>query len=201
MTSAAAIEAQGLATLAGTRVLHRDLGLRVRRGEVLALVGGSGSGKTVLLRTLSLLQAPAAGQLTVLGEDAAGKGGGGLSLELEGDAAVLEVHALAEAGEQAGARVLPAVDGGRDAAGLAGGLGEAAEGLGPVAAPRAAVLLVDVSEVAGKALRAADDEAELGDVEMDGARLAGVPEGLFHEAREAGPVGRAAEEVEEAHSK
>jgi phospholipid/cholesterol/gamma-HCH transport system ATP-binding protein len=67
----AAIEAQGLATLAGTRVLHRDLALRVRRGEVLALVGGSGSGKTVLLRTLSLLQAPEAGQLTVLGADAA----------------------------------------------------------------------------------------------------------------------------------
>ena len=68
--SAAAIEARSLATLAGPRVLHRDLDLTVRRGEVLAVVGGSGSGKTVLLRTLSLLQAPAGGELTVLGEDA-----------------------------------------------------------------------------------------------------------------------------------
>lgn len=67
--SAAAIEARALATLAGPRVLHRDLDLTVRRGEVLAVVGGSGSGKTVLLRTLSLLQAPAGGELTVLGED------------------------------------------------------------------------------------------------------------------------------------
>jgi phospholipid/cholesterol/gamma-HCH transport system ATP-binding protein len=65
-----AIDADGLATLAGSRVLHRDLGLRVERGEVLALVGGSGAGKSVLLRTLSLLQAPAAGQLSVLGADA-----------------------------------------------------------------------------------------------------------------------------------
>ncbi len=71
MNGEVAIEARDLATLAGTRVLHRDLALRVRRGEVLALVGGSGSGKTVLLRTLSLLQAPAGGQLTVLGADAA----------------------------------------------------------------------------------------------------------------------------------
>ena len=78
MNGEAAIEAQGLATLAGTRVLHRDLALRVRRGEVLALVGGSGSGKTVLLRTLSLLQAPAAGRLTVLGEDAATLGPAGV---------------------------------------------------------------------------------------------------------------------------
>lgn len=71
MNGEVAIAASGLATLAGTRVLHRDLALDVQRGEVLALVGGSGSGKTVLLRTLSLLQAPAAGQLTVLGADAA----------------------------------------------------------------------------------------------------------------------------------
>jgi phospholipid/cholesterol/gamma-HCH transport system ATP-binding protein len=70
----AAIEARSLATLAGARVLHRDLDLTVRRGEVLALVGGSGSGKTVLLRTLSLLQESAGGQLTVLGEDAAALG-------------------------------------------------------------------------------------------------------------------------------
>ncbi len=73
MTQSAApvIEAESLATLAGERVLHHDLNLTVRPGEVLAVVGGSGSGKSVLLRTLSLLQAPAAGRLTVLGQDAA----------------------------------------------------------------------------------------------------------------------------------
>lgn len=75
MSEAPALEARALATLAGPRVLHRDLDLTVRRGEVLALVGGSGSGKTVLLRTLSLLQAPAQGRLTVLGEEATDIGG------------------------------------------------------------------------------------------------------------------------------
>ncbi|ANX05378.1 ABC transporter ATP-binding protein [Immundisolibacter cernigliae] len=78
MSDAPAIEAVSLATLAGGRVLHRDLSLTVHRGEVLAVVGGSGSGKTVLLRTLSLLQPPAGGQLTVLGQDAARLDAGGL---------------------------------------------------------------------------------------------------------------------------
>lgn len=72
------IEAESLTTLAGERALHRDLHLVVRRGEVLAVVGGSGSGKTVLLRTLSLLQAPACGRLTVLGQDAARLGAAAL---------------------------------------------------------------------------------------------------------------------------
>lgn len=61
MSEAPAIEAEALATLAGGQVLHRDLSLTVRRGEVLAVVGGSGSGKTLLLRTLSLLRRPPAG--------------------------------------------------------------------------------------------------------------------------------------------
>ena len=80
MTESAArvIEAESLATLAGERVLHHDLNLTVRSGEVLAVVGGSGSGKSVLLRTLSLLQAPAAGRLTVLGQDAAQLGAAAL---------------------------------------------------------------------------------------------------------------------------
>lgn len=71
MSVAPVIEAESLSTLAGKRVLHRDLNLAVRRGEVLAVVGGSGSGKSVLLRTLSLLQASAGGRLNVLGQDAA----------------------------------------------------------------------------------------------------------------------------------
>lgn len=71
MSVAPVIEAEFLSTLAGKRVLHRDLNLAVRRGEVLAVVGGSGSGKSVLLRTLSLLQASAGGRLSVLGQDAA----------------------------------------------------------------------------------------------------------------------------------
>jgi phospholipid/cholesterol/gamma-HCH transport system ATP-binding protein len=68
------IEAAGLATHAGARVLHRGLDLTVERGEVLAVVGGSGSGKTMLLRTLGLLQEPAAGRLCILGHEAPVRG-------------------------------------------------------------------------------------------------------------------------------
>lgn len=60
-------------------VIHRDLDLRVERGEMLSLVGGSGTGKTVLLRQMLGLQQPARGQVTVLGEPAARLGRHGAS--------------------------------------------------------------------------------------------------------------------------
>ena len=52
-------------------VVHKDLDLTIRRGEVLTLVGGSGTGKTVLLRQILGLESPFRGQVTVLGEPAA----------------------------------------------------------------------------------------------------------------------------------
>ena len=52
----------------GDQVVHRDLDLTIRRGEVLSLVGGSGTGKTVLLRQILGLEHPARGQVTVLGQ-------------------------------------------------------------------------------------------------------------------------------------
>src|SRR5574337_428798 len=66
------IEVQGLWSVfptpdGGQVVVHRDLDLTVRRGEVLALVGGSGTGKTVLLRQMLGLNRPARGRITVLG--------------------------------------------------------------------------------------------------------------------------------------
>jgi phospholipid/cholesterol/gamma-HCH transport system ATP-binding protein len=57
--------------------VHQDLDLSVRRGEILALVGGSGTGKTVLLRQMLGLQHPARGSVTVLGRPAAQMGGEG----------------------------------------------------------------------------------------------------------------------------
>jgi phospholipid/cholesterol/gamma-HCH transport system ATP-binding protein len=48
-------------------VIHKDLDLAVQRGEVLSIVGGSGSGKTVLLRQILGLETPAAGEVRVLG--------------------------------------------------------------------------------------------------------------------------------------
>ena len=52
-------------------VVHQDLNLDVQRGEVLAIVGGSGSGKTVLLRQILGLEWPAKGDIQVLGQPAA----------------------------------------------------------------------------------------------------------------------------------
>jgi len=51
-------------------VVHQDLDLTVQRGEVLAIVGGSGTGKTVLLRQILALESPAKGEIEVLGQPA-----------------------------------------------------------------------------------------------------------------------------------
>ncbi len=51
-------------------VIHKDLDLTIEAGELLSIVGGSGSGKTVLLRQILGLQTPTRGQVTVLGEPA-----------------------------------------------------------------------------------------------------------------------------------
>jgi phospholipid/cholesterol/gamma-HCH transport system ATP-binding protein len=62
------IRVHGLINRLGGRVLHDHLDLDVARGEVLGVVGGSGTGKSVLLRTIIGLNWPAAGTIEVLGE-------------------------------------------------------------------------------------------------------------------------------------
>jgi phospholipid/cholesterol/gamma-HCH transport system ATP-binding protein len=52
-------------------VVHQNLDLSIPAGELLSIVGGSGSGKTVLLRQILGLEQPAHGRVTVLGEPAA----------------------------------------------------------------------------------------------------------------------------------
>ena len=61
------IEVRGLVNRFGTQVVHDNLDLRVRRDEILAIVGGSGSGKSVLLRSILGLHKPNAGHIEVLG--------------------------------------------------------------------------------------------------------------------------------------
>jgi len=63
------IRLRGIRNQFGSQVVHDDLDLDVYRGEILGVVGGSGTGKSVLLRTIAGLQRPAAGQVDVLGTD------------------------------------------------------------------------------------------------------------------------------------
>ena len=63
------VEVRGVRNQFGTHVVHDRLDLDVRRGEILSVVGGSGTGKSVLLRTIVGLHRPHAGQVQVFGED------------------------------------------------------------------------------------------------------------------------------------
>ncbi|MES2933489.1 MAG: ATP-binding cassette domain-containing protein [Pseudomonadota bacterium] len=63
------IQIENLYTQFGDVVVHEDLSLTINQGEIVSLVGGSGSGKTVLLRQMLGLNHPARGTVRVFGED------------------------------------------------------------------------------------------------------------------------------------
>ncbi|MGR3994053.1 ATP-binding cassette domain-containing protein [Pseudomonas sp. 1121_17] len=67
----AVIEARGLCNRFGTQSVHENLDLDLYKGEILAVVGGSGSGKSVLLRSIVGLRQPDEGQVKVFGQDLA----------------------------------------------------------------------------------------------------------------------------------
>jgi phospholipid/cholesterol/gamma-HCH transport system ATP-binding protein len=69
MDNAPVIAIRDLTIRFGTTTVHKNLSLDVMRGEVLGVVGASGSGKSVLLRSIVGLQKPAAGRISVLGTD------------------------------------------------------------------------------------------------------------------------------------
>ncbi|QDL56905.1 ATP-binding cassette domain-containing protein [Rhodoferax aquaticus] len=58
-------------------LVHKDLDLTIEQGELLSIVGGSGSGKTVLLRQILGLETPKRGTVTVLGRPASELGRAG----------------------------------------------------------------------------------------------------------------------------
>lgn len=66
------IRVRGVRNQFGTQVVHDNLDLDVMRGEVLGLVGASGAGKSVLMRTIIGLNKKAAGTIEVLGRDTDG---------------------------------------------------------------------------------------------------------------------------------
>lgn len=62
------IEVRGVRNQFGHHVVHEDLDLDVHRGEIIGVVGGSGSGKSVLMRTIVGLRRPQEGHVEILGK-------------------------------------------------------------------------------------------------------------------------------------
>ena len=63
------IEIDGIVSKFGRQTVHRDVSFSVHRGELVALIGSSGTGKTVLMREIIGLRRPDAGTISVLGVD------------------------------------------------------------------------------------------------------------------------------------
>ncbi|APF03682.1 TPA: ATP-binding cassette domain-containing protein [Legionella pneumophila] len=63
------IEIKGMKNCLGGQWVHTDINLTVERGEILAIIGGSGSGKTTILRSLLMLLKPSAGSIKVFNEE------------------------------------------------------------------------------------------------------------------------------------
>lgn len=68
MTREAIISVRGLRNQFGPQVVHDRLDLDIYRGEVLGIVGGSGTGKSVLLRTILGINRAAAGRIEIFGK-------------------------------------------------------------------------------------------------------------------------------------
>jgi len=69
------IRVRDLVNQFGSQVIHDGVDLDVRRGEVIGIVGGSGTGKSVMLRTVVGLNRPVSGTIEVLGRDVLHLGG------------------------------------------------------------------------------------------------------------------------------
>jgi phospholipid/cholesterol/gamma-HCH transport system ATP-binding protein len=71
VTAEPIIQIRNLQKHFGTKVVHRAINLSIRKGEVLTLMGGSGSGKSVLLRSIIGLDRPDGGEIIFHGENIA----------------------------------------------------------------------------------------------------------------------------------
>ncbi|HUA89179.1 MAG TPA: ATP-binding cassette domain-containing protein, partial [Steroidobacteraceae bacterium] len=63
------VEVHGLVNRFGTQLVHDGLDMEVNRDEVFGIVGGSGTGKSVLLRSILGLHRPQAGTIRIDGQD------------------------------------------------------------------------------------------------------------------------------------
>jgi len=64
-----AIEVKNVVNRFGDQTVHDGVNLTLKKGEILGLVGGSGSGKSVLLRTMLGLHKPSGGEVLVAGKN------------------------------------------------------------------------------------------------------------------------------------
>ncbi|TNE95124.1 MAG: ATP-binding cassette domain-containing protein, partial [Gammaproteobacteria bacterium] len=69
LTRDTVIEVRGLENRFGNHVIHQGLDLDLYKGEILGVVGGSGTGKSVLLRSIVGLRRPNSGTVRVFGEE------------------------------------------------------------------------------------------------------------------------------------
>lgn len=67
------VRVRGLVNRFGESIIHDGVDLDVRRGEIMGVVGGSGTGKSVLMRSIIGLQIPEAGEIEVFGEPILGR--------------------------------------------------------------------------------------------------------------------------------
>lgn len=74
------IRVQNLRNSFGNFVVHENLNLDIKKGEILGIVGGSGTGKSVLLRAIIGLRPPNAGEVIILGQNVAKISGSNRSL-------------------------------------------------------------------------------------------------------------------------
>lgn len=73
------VELQAIATQFADHVVHHQLDLTIYQGERVALVGGSGTGKSVLLSEIALLREPDAGEIMLFGQPVTQLSGQGLA--------------------------------------------------------------------------------------------------------------------------
>lgn len=66
------IRIRGLVNAFGERLIHKGIDLDVRKGEILGVVGASGAGKSVLMRSIVGLNRPKAGSIKVFGREMSG---------------------------------------------------------------------------------------------------------------------------------
>ena len=92
--TSAVVAVRGIVNRFGEQVVHDGLDMEVRRGEIFAIVGGSGSGKSVLLRTILGLQRPQSGSVEIDGHDLTRLWGPGLRAVKRGYGVTFQSGAL-----------------------------------------------------------------------------------------------------------